>query len=87
MKMTLGKLRTLLTEAVADPYRVLEDDHHNQPSVHLFRDEEQFISWIETRFADEFDREEWEEDGTWDDPNSTTWSYFAGIYEVDHTSE
>ncbi len=67
-------------------FKVLEDDHHDQMSVHVFRDEQQFFDWICERDED-FDGDAFQDDGVYEDGNGVSWSKFTGHYEVDHTKE
>ena len=66
-------------------FKVLEDDHHDQMSVHVFRDKEQFFAYMSD--DDEFDAVTFEDDGIYNDGNGNAWSEFDGIYEVDHTKD
>lgn len=66
-------------------FKVLEDDHHDQMRVHVFRDQAQFFAYMSD--DDEFDADTFEDDGIYEDGNGNAWSVFTGIYEVDHTKK
>lgn len=76
---------------VKKPFKVMESDGHNSPTVHVFRDKDHFMSWMENQFggSEEWDqmKEDLEDGSSCQDPNMNSWEEYSGLYEVDHTKE
>ena len=71
-------------------FKVMHSDGHNSPTVHVFRDEDQFIEYIKGCIHEDdldYQLETWEDDRTLTDGNGDTWEEYSGLYEVDHTKE
>ena len=70
-------------------FMVLEDNHHDEMSLHKFRDMKQFFDYMVANFGDDehdpFIPENW--DGMYTDPNGDTWSEYSGLYTHDHTKD
>jgi len=76
---------------VEKKFKVVESDGHNQPTIHVFRDETQFLNWVRKEWDGNDELEEmidnWVEDKYFDDPNMNHWEEYGGEYEIDHTKE
>lgn len=69
------------------PYKVMENDGHSHPIVHVFRDKQHFIKFMTYENFDSFDNEEWEDVKEFKDHNHAMWSEYSGLLEVDHTKD
>lgn len=68
--------------------RILENDGHNIPSFHTFRDLTQAAAYIAS-CAEEVESValQLEEEGELQDDNCVTWTVTDSLYEHDHTGE
>lgn len=71
------------------PYKVMESDGHNDDTIHVFRDQKHFLTWLSSRDSDftKSLQKEFKEEGNWTDENFVEWSEYDGLYEMDHTQE
>ena len=70
-------------------FKVTEDDRHNEPTLHLFRDKEHCLQFMkdDCHYLDDDMIEEFSEEGEIEDDNMVTWCTYTGYYTIDHTKE
>jgi hypothetical protein len=75
-------------EGKMENVRILENDGHNTPSFHTFRDLMQAAAYV-ARGAEEVESvlATLEEGGEYQDENFVTWSVTDELYEHDHTQD
>lgn len=102
IRTTVGALKRLVRESGAPGYPVLQiyrgpddDDLSEDRTLHLFRDEAQFVAWAteNVTFDFEWDGDSWGGDDDYSEDGPGVWEYYPEFFkihvtpDVDHTKD